>query len=267
MPQEGVRPAHPELTDLQLRCLEAFWNRRSPRQIAADLGTSEASVSSQFMSARRQLNVNSNADAATVLFGGNGDIKSYYHRETGFAPKRRTPNVLSKIDELIKGLFCRAVERTIFDMRKPDYAAVRQLFQPDVPTGDSADSMWLGRLELRSPERVTDFFNGGPRQQLAGKIKVMFVDARCGLIRTELIAFARGPDDDELVNAILSTAARCDARGIILASEADGGMLLRSLRWRDIHDKLHRKGDAIGVALLDHFILTAKGWRRLRSAR
>lgn len=159
------------------------------------------------------------------------------------------------------------VERTVFDMRKPDYAAVRLLFQPDLPTGDSADSSWLGRLELRSPERVTGFLDSGRWLQLTGKIKVMFVDSRCGLIRTGLIALPPREENEELVNEILRTAAWCDARGIILASEADGGILVRSLRWRDIHDKLHRKGDAIGVALLDHFILTAKGWRRLRSAK
>lgn len=173
----------------------------------------------------------------------------------------------SKIHELIARLFCRPAERTIFDMRKPDYPAVRVLVEADVPTADSVDSAWLERVELNSPERVTEILERCGCLRLADNMKIMFVDARCGLIRTELIATPAGVGADEIVSEILRTAARCDARGIILASQPQSGLLARWSRWREIHDKLRRKGEAIEVFLLDHFVLTARGWKRMGTAR
>jgi DNA-binding CsgD family transcriptional regulator len=83
MPGEDVKTSVPELTELQLKCLEGFWNRRSAKQIAAELKISEAWVNKNLMSARRQLNVNSSADAAAIVFGGKrGSIKNYYYQET-----------------------------------------------------------------------------------------------------------------------------------------------------------------------------------------
>lgn len=83
MPQDDVRPAPPELTELQLKCLEAFWNRRPIKQIAADLGISEGWVNTNLQLARRQLNVTSSAEAAAVVFGGKrGSIKNYYSQKT-----------------------------------------------------------------------------------------------------------------------------------------------------------------------------------------
>lgn len=83
MPQNDVRPSIPEFTELQLRCLEAFWNRKSAKRIAADLGISEAWVNKNLLAVRRQLNVNSSADAAAIVFGSErGSIKNYYYQET-----------------------------------------------------------------------------------------------------------------------------------------------------------------------------------------
>jgi DNA-binding CsgD family transcriptional regulator len=84
--EDEVKLSAPELTDLQLKCLEGFWNRRSAKQIAADLGISEAWVNKNLMNARRKLHVNSSADAAAIIFGGKrGSIKSYYYQETGLS--------------------------------------------------------------------------------------------------------------------------------------------------------------------------------------
>lgn len=83
MPEGHVRPSVPELSELQLKCLEGFWNRRSAKQIAADLGISEAWVNKNLLNARRKLQVNSSAEAASIMFGGTrGSIKSYYYQET-----------------------------------------------------------------------------------------------------------------------------------------------------------------------------------------
>lgn len=83
MPQDDVREFL-DLTELQLKCLEGFWNRRPAKQIAADLGISEAWVHKNLMAARRQLNVSSSADAAAIVFGSKpASIKNYYYQETG----------------------------------------------------------------------------------------------------------------------------------------------------------------------------------------
>ena len=82
MPQHDVRSV-PEFTQLQIQCLEAFWNRKPVKQIAADLGISEAWVHKNLMAIRRQLNVSSSADAAAIVFGSKrGSIKNYYYQET-----------------------------------------------------------------------------------------------------------------------------------------------------------------------------------------
>ena len=84
MPQQDLKPSTYSLTELQIKCLEGFWNRRSAKQIGADLGISEAWVNKNLMSARRKLHVNSSADAAAIVFGGTrGSIKTYYYQEEG----------------------------------------------------------------------------------------------------------------------------------------------------------------------------------------
>jgi DNA-binding CsgD family transcriptional regulator len=90
MTQNDVRAASSELSDLQLKCLEGFWNRRSAKQIAGELRISEAWVNKNLMAARRKLHVNSSADAAAIVFGGKRDsIKSYYYQETALPAARQ----------------------------------------------------------------------------------------------------------------------------------------------------------------------------------
>ena len=89
MPQDDVMPTSFGLTDLQMKCLEGFWNRRPAKQIAADLGISEAWVHKNLMSVRRKLHVNSSAEAAAIVFEGKRDsIKSYYYQETDLSEFR-----------------------------------------------------------------------------------------------------------------------------------------------------------------------------------
>jgi DNA-binding CsgD family transcriptional regulator len=102
MSHNDVKSSVPELTDLQLKCLDGFWNRRSAKQIAADLAISEAWVNKNLMAARRKLHVNSSADAAAIVFGGKrAGIKSYYYQETD----------LSQIQELADSSFTGADKR------------------------------------------------------------------------------------------------------------------------------------------------------------
>lgn len=98
MPEPDVKLTTADLTDLQVRCLEGFWNRRPAKQIAADIGISEAWVNKNLMAARRKLHVNSSADAAAIVFGSKpASIKSYYYQETDL------PEIHGATDEAIAG--------------------------------------------------------------------------------------------------------------------------------------------------------------------
>jgi DNA-binding CsgD family transcriptional regulator len=91
MPQDDVKPSATDLTDLQRKCLEGFWNRRPAKRIAADLGISEAWVHKNLLAVRRQLNVGSSAEAAAIVFGSQrGSIKNYYYHETDLPEIHRT---------------------------------------------------------------------------------------------------------------------------------------------------------------------------------
>lgn len=93
MPEGQLTPCIPELSELQLKCLEGFWNRRSAKQIAVDLGISEAWVNKNLLNARRKLHVNSSAEAAAIVFGGRrGGIKSYYYQETDLPEIHQAPD-------------------------------------------------------------------------------------------------------------------------------------------------------------------------------
>lgn len=83
MPQDDVRPPSIELTKLQLQCLEGFWNRKTAKRIATELNISEAWVNKNLLNIRKQLNVNSTAEAAAIVFGAKAEsTKNYYYQET-----------------------------------------------------------------------------------------------------------------------------------------------------------------------------------------
>lgn len=87
MTDDEIRLSVPELTALEIQCLEGFWNRRHAKTIAADLGISEGWVNKNLANARRKLNVSSSADAAAIVFGGKRpSIKNYYYQETNLPP-------------------------------------------------------------------------------------------------------------------------------------------------------------------------------------
>ena len=84
MRQTDMIPPTRELTKLQLQCLEGFWNRKTAKRIATELKISEAWVNKNLLSVRKQLNVNSSAEAAAIVFGARANsTKNYYYQETG----------------------------------------------------------------------------------------------------------------------------------------------------------------------------------------
>lgn len=83
MPQDDLKPPARELTQLQLDCLAGFWNRKTAKRIATEQNISEAWVNKNLLGVRRQLNVNSSAEAAAIVFGTKAEsTKNYYYQQT-----------------------------------------------------------------------------------------------------------------------------------------------------------------------------------------
>ena len=71
-------------------------------------------------------------------------------------------------------------------------------------------------------------------------------------------------DDGEIaVHRVLKLASGYQADGMILATNALGGAIAGREALRDFTMRLHRKGHAIGVPVLDHLVLTRNGWGSL----
>ena len=98
MTQDKVGESTSEFTALQLQCLEGFWNRKTAKRIAADLGLSEAWVNKNLLSVRKQLKVNSTAEAARIIYGSKpGSSKNYYYQESEVSSAARPPQFLSDL--------------------------------------------------------------------------------------------------------------------------------------------------------------------------
>ena len=83
MPQEDLRPNSGEFSELQMDMLERFWNRKTAKVIAAEIGCSEGWVNKNLQFVRKQLGVNSTSEAAAIVFGSKpGGTKNYYYQET-----------------------------------------------------------------------------------------------------------------------------------------------------------------------------------------
>lgn len=83
MPQDELTSNNYGLTELQLKILQRFRIRTSTKEIANELGISEAWVSKNLMLARRKLDVGSSAEAARIVCGGEREsIKKYYYQKT-----------------------------------------------------------------------------------------------------------------------------------------------------------------------------------------
>lgn len=119
MPQDQVRPPTSEFTALQLQCLEGFWNRKTAKSIAADLGLSEAWVNKNLLSVRKQLNVNSTAEAARIVYGSKpGSSKNYYYQETEVSSLALPPHPMASLAD--KQLFDRpAGEKALINRLSP----------------------------------------------------------------------------------------------------------------------------------------------------
>jgi DNA-binding MarR family transcriptional regulator len=143
------------------------------------------------------------------------------------------------------------------------YSAIPGLADAEFPTAEKADRVWLARAELRSLKQVAEMLQTSRFFDLPGMMVAMFVDRRCGLIRSLQIDPATSSGLNDTVGKILRSASNCHAHGIILATHAPTSEAGYNSRSNQLTEKLSRKGEAIEVFLLDHLLLTPEGWIRI----
>jgi DNA repair protein RadC len=161
----------------------------------------------------------------------------------------------------------RSSPHAVFDIAPFHSRAVRALAEVDLPSPRKADSVWLERVELRGPRRVINFLESQGFPPHSRSISALFVDSRCGLIRSDLLGTSAKFDPNRMVADILRRGSSCHASAIILASHDPVGSLASGARLRRLTIELYRKGEAAEIFLLDHFVLTTNGWKRLFSSR
>jgi DNA repair protein RadC len=148
-----------------------------------------------------------------------------------------------------------------FDLRPPKFP-LQKLAETVLQSADAADNNWLQRTELRTPRDVTNAFVACGFHEAPGTLNAVFVDSRCGFIRAQGFGAASACEPVRTSASILRGATECHAEGIILATNDPQGQFAHGPRLRALSATLKRKGEAIDVFLLDHFLLTGKGWER-----
>lgn len=173
----------------------------------------------------------------------------------------------ARLYNLIKRVFHSRprARHSAFGVEKSHYSAFRRLVQRDRRVPEDPDSAWLQRTELRCSDAVIDMLERSGFREQRGARRALFVDGRCGLIHSYCIATEPEADPEMAVGEILSEASDCHADGIILATNDLQGKAARTAQTGKLACALYRKGEAIEIFLLDHFILTPSGWKRVLS--
>ena len=175
----------------------------------------------------------------------------------------------NKLHSLIDRFFALStsqVPAAIFDIVRLEFAAVRAIVEADAPSGEKADRRWLERTELRSTRQVAQYLEETGFRSRAGETDIIFVDARCGLIRSETLGAIGSANPRIAAGRILRAASLCGAHGVILATHDPRGDTRLHSTWNALTEALQSKGELIDVYLLDHFVLTRQGWRRMVTA-
>lgn len=152
-----------------------------------------------------------------------------------------------------------------FGVEKSHYSAFHHLVQRNRRVPEDPDSAWLQRTELRCSDSVIDMLERSGFREQRGARRALFVDGRCGLIHSYSVATEPDADPQTAVGEILTEASDCHADGIILATNDLEGKVVRTAQAGKLACALYRKGEAIEIFLLDHFILTPSGWQRVLS--
>lgn len=147
---------------------------------------------------------------------------------------------------------------------RPHFKALRDLTAL-TSNSEGADEAWLRRIELRGASAVINYLETAAFREAGRSSLALLVDQRCGLICTLPLgenAPARSP---ACISAILRRAVECQAAGVVLATNDADGTIGRSPEARDLTLTLYRKSHAIGLYLLDHFVLIHGIWKRMMS--
>lgn len=176
----------------------------------------------------------------------------------------------SKIYSLVERLFTfsrRDSDHATFDIIRVIHPRVRAFADATAPCAESEDRRWLERTELRSPSQVIEVLEQAGFDSRPGSTRALFVDMRCGLIGSHDLKLAEPGFPDKPVTQLLQMASRYHAEGIILATNDPSGEAAERPELRDFTMQVYRKGGAIEVHLLDHFVLTSVGWKRMFAIR
>ena len=145
----------------------------------------------------------------------------------------------------------------------PDcFTSVRTPGAARVLTGEQIDSIWLQRVELRTPKEAENALKQMGLALRSHSLSVLFVDKRCGLICAETMGLVDRGGGAEIVRRILRLASGHHADGVILATNDPGGRIADSW-YREMIMSLRQKGNAINIPLLDHFVLTGTVWKSM----
>lgn len=132
-----------------------------------------------------------------------------------------------------------------------------------VLTGDQIDSIWLQRVELRSPRQIGQMLERSGFASRTGAMSAIFVDEKCGLICAETIDRKTHKNNNHTAHVVLRLASGYHASAVILATNDLSGCLASSKSIRELIIKLYQTGDAINVPLLDYVSLTESGWQSM----
>lgn len=174
-----------------------------------------------------------------------------------------TPNRLHGLIERL--LYPRRSQLHSRALQRWGYRAVRRLVHEEHPSPDTADAAWLKRIELRGSRPVIAMLECSGFPDLRGEMHALFVDGRCGLIRSYAIGCAAKLERRRAVGNILAQASNCHADGIILATNDLDQEAIDAPEWKKLVRDVFFKGEATEIFLLDNFVLTASGWTRMFS--
>lgn len=174
-----------------------------------------------------------------------------------------------RLPGLIDRIFNRRAEiqQAQFDILRKQHSVFQRLASYESDNPDWSDDDWLKREELRGPVDVTGRLAESAFPDAIGSLWAMLVDKRCGLIATHIIGKLESANVGQTPAEILRLASRYHADGVILASNDPDGELAKGRNCHDLTFALYEKGRAIDIHLLDHFVLTRDGWKRMMAVR
>ena len=137
------------------------------------------------------------------------------------------------------------------------------LFTARAVTAEELDRLWLDRVVLQTRSDVYRNLESVAFESDRGRILALYVDKGLGLICSEPVGSTMGLDPEALVHKVLRLGSDHQADGMFLATNDPTGGTARGCNFQSLTMKLSRTGMLIGIPLIDHFVLTAAGWKSM----